>query len=416
MKLEEKIDDISVKGGRGNPFAAAMIKTVLLGAPELVSGAVGGVRRVKVLKKLKDAQKFADAHGINTGPTAIKSSLVESVERMTPDEFAANQPQLRKQLMDAEIAQKKAVTQKFEEAKTTDAYVNADNIEDFGRGLRDELVREGYDLDEMAKVQKTLGDIENIRATKPGVGKRDNLGEFGSGAVPKTFQRGKVIDVQLNDLQLIRKRINKRFSTDASQNSALTLAKSRLDDFLDTQFTKDAIRGDATAVAKWKGARDAFIDYKKNFKEDTFIRKMVEADATPEQYRRWLVGASAMSARPQVASTIKRLKGILGENSPQMDAIRMDLLHDIARPIFEGGGKGQPNFKGFVANYDKVIKRNPSLVKELGLDNSELQALRDFASAVLPTRYSSAAPSDWIPRRSWPGTSSDTRSPAQPSA
>jgi hypothetical protein len=145
MKLEEKIDDISVKGGRGNPFAAAMIKTVLLGAPELVSGAVGGVRRVKVLKKLKDAQKFADAHGINTGPTAIKSSLVESVERMTPDEFAANQPQLRKQLMDAEIAQKKAVTQKFEEAKTTDAYVNADNIEDFGRGLRDELVREGYD-------------------------------------------------------------------------------------------------------------------------------------------------------------------------------------------------------------------------------------------------------------------------------
>jgi hypothetical protein len=197
-----------------------MIKTVLLGAPELVSGAVGGVRRVKVLKKLKDAQKFADAHGINTGPTAIKSSLVESVERMTPDEFAANQPQLRKQLMDAEIAQKKAVTQKFEEAKTTDAYVNADNIEDFGRGLRDELVREGYDLDEMAKVQKTLGDIENIRATKPGVGKRDNLGEFGSGAVPKTFQRGKVIDVQLNDLQLIRKRINKRFSTDASQNSS----------------------------------------------------------------------------------------------------------------------------------------------------------------------------------------------------
>jgi hypothetical protein len=80
--------------------------------------------------------------------------------------------------------------------------------------------------------------------------------------------------------------------------------------------------------------------------------------------------------------TIKRLKGILGENSPQMDAIRMDLLHDIARPIFEGGGKGQPNFKGFVANYDKVIKRNPSLVKELGLDNSELQALRDFASAA----------------------------------
>jgi hypothetical protein len=63
-----------------------------------------------------------------------------------------------------------------------------------------------------------------VRATT-----RDNLGEFGSGAVPKTFQRGKVIDVQLNDLQLIRKRINKRFSTDASQNSALTLAKSRLD-------------------------------------------------------------------------------------------------------------------------------------------------------------------------------------------
>jgi hypothetical protein len=380
MKLEEKIDDMSVKGARGNPYAAATIKTILLGAPELVSGALGGIRRAKVVGKLDKAQKFADAHGINTEPTAIKSSLVDAVERMTPDEFAANQQSLRTQLVDAEAAQKTAVTRKFDEAKTSDAYVNATSIEDFSRGLRDHLIDEGFDLETMKGVRNTLNEMDNIRTRKPGRGARDNIGEFGAG-VGRTLQPGRVVDVQLNDLQLIRKRINRRFTREGESNAALSLMKNKLDDFLDTQFKNDAIRGDADAITRWKDAREAFIDYKKNFSEDRFIRKMVEEDATPEQYRRWLVGSSAMAARPQVAATVRKLKGILGENSPQMDAIRMDLLHDVARPIFEGRG-GKPNFKGFVSNYDKVIQRNPSLVRELGLDSSELQTLRDFAQAA----------------------------------
>jgi hypothetical protein len=330
----------------------------------------------------------------------IKTSLVEAVERMTPDEFAANQPGLRQALVAAEKSQKAAVTAKFDAAKDVDAYVNLNSIEAFGRGLREHLIDEGYDLDVMAKVNDTLDDIDNLRTQKPGANRaRDDTGVFGFG-VGQTIQRGRVVDVELNDLQLIRKRINRRRSADPEQNGALTLMKRQLDEFLDTQFHADAIRGDATGIARWADARSAHIDFKKNFKEDRFIRKMVEADSTPEQYRRWLVGASAMAARPEVASTVRRLKGILGETSPQMDAIRMDLLHDVARPIFEGKG-GKPNFKGFVANYDKVITRNPSLVRELGLDGGELKALRDFALAadkVQQTRPFGIDPSTFVAR------------------
>lgn len=391
MVVEEVVDDIAVKASGGNPFAATAIKTAIIGSLDIIAGGKGFLRKVKIDKGLRRAQQMADDLGINTEPTAIKTSLVNKIKEMTPEEFASNQPGLRQEMLAAERAQKTAVTQKFEEAKTVDAYVKADSIEEFGAGLREHLIDEGFDLDDLKKVNDTIEDLVNIRTRKPGRGPRDNVGEFGSGAAPKQLIEGKVVDVQLNDLQLIRKRINRRHSRaqDAGEsNAALSLTKNKLDEFLQNQFDADAIRGDKAGVTRWKEANDAFTDYKKNFSEDRFIKKMIEEDAMPEQYRRWFVGANAMGASPQVGSTLKRLKKILGDDSPQIDAIRADLLHDVARPIFEGigGNPARPDFQGFIKNYDRMIGKNPSMVKALDLDMADMKGLRDLAKAELAVR------------------------------
>ena len=89
-----------------------------------------------------------------------------------------------------------------------------------------------------------------------------------------------------------------------------------------------------------------------------------------------------MGAKPQVAATVQHLKKLFGENSPQIEAIRMDLLNDVAAPLFEPS----PNYKGFIRNYDNIIRKRPELVRELGLDNKDLMFLRKAAEGAEAAR------------------------------
>ena len=69
------------------------------------------------------------------------------------------------------------------------------------------------------------------------------------------------------------------------------------------------------------------------------------------------------------------MKEILGDNHPAIEGIRQDFLFEIAEPLL----KAEPNFAQFTRNYDATIRRNPALVKELGLNQGDLSQLYHFA-------------------------------------
>lgn len=355
-KLESGADRLSETLGGGNPAAQTAIKTILLGGAELVLPVKGAKARILSKKALRDQQaqvkQVADNLGINPRIEDIDQGILDAAAKMLPEERAANAAQLTEAMKNANEAARADKNAKFEIAKNTPAFVETRSVRRLGQDIQDNLLEQGFDIEDMPKVQKRLADLE---------------------AGP--FESGRSLAADLNSFEMVRKRINKNTSADGAENAALKSMRRSMDEFLDNQFNNAAISGDPTAVQAWKDARTANASWKQNFNADKVVKQLVEKDSTPEQYRQWIMGASNMNARKEAASTIARMKEVLGESHPAIEGIRQDFLYEIAEPLMQE----TPNFRAFVKNYDTTIRRNPSLVKELGLDNSQLRPLYDFS-------------------------------------
>ena len=370
MALEEGADRVSEKLGMGNPIASTVIKTALLGGAELAipskkaTGTIAAKRKIGA--RQREIQKIANDLGINVDHENFAQSIVEAAHRMTPEERAQNAPALQQALREAADFESARRSDLFDQARASRTFVETDSVRDLSDAIRADLVNDGFDLDEMPIVQKRLDDMKS-----------------------DTFAEGVAAASRLNELEKVRRRINANRSSSPSENAALNRVKRDMDRFLDDEFNKiateqgsiprgeGAISGDTAGLQAWKDARLANVRWKQNFSEDKAIAQLIQKESTPEQYRQWLVGATAMGARKEAASTIRRMKGVLGDQHPAIEGIRQDFLFEIAEPLL----KEEPNFRQFVRNYDAIVRRNPSLVKELDLSRSDMNDLYNFARA-----------------------------------
>lgn len=194
--------------------------------------------------------------------------------------------------------------------------------------------------------------------------------------------------VKLNSIEAFRKRlVNTRPPrNDASQNFALDIAVRKLDAAIDDSFNRDMIKGDKSAIEKWKTARAARSGYMKRFNNDKLIRKFVNDSATPEEIKGWIFGASSVGARPQASHAVRAIKNIVGKDSPEFMALRQEALFDIMEPLL----RKEPSLPEFARNYDRFVKTNPSLAKELFPDSES--ALRDLRVAAESVEKVSPAP------------------------
>lgn len=364
MALESGADRISETMSFGNPFAATFIKTTLLGGVELALPAKGTRTAVSVQRTIarqkKEVKRIADDLGINPDINDMAAGIVDAARRMTPDERAANAPALQQAMREAAKVAADERTVLFNAARETRTFIETRSVRKLAIDMRNELKARGFDLDEMPIVNKRLLDMQS-----------------------KSFEVGGPLVARLNELEIVRRRISANRSASPSENAALNSIKKGLDDFLDNEFNNiatesgSAISGDVAGVAAWKEARASNVRWKENFSSDKTISQLIEKNATPEQYRQWLMGASTMGANKQAALTIRRMKEILGKDHPAIEGIRQDFLFEIAEPLL----KDQPNYAQFVRNYDATIRRNPSLVKELNLNQGDMRQLLDFSRA-----------------------------------
>ena len=364
MALEEGSDELSWRLSMGNPYAATFIKTSLLGGLELLLPAKGAMNTMKakrlIGKQMKEVRAIADRLKIPLSQENMSSGVIELAKRMTPDERAQNMPFLRQMMREAEARSKAKKNKAYEDARQTKTWVDTRAVNDLSNSIRAELNEFGYDLADMPIVQKRLADLSPETPMT-----RANLAEF----------------------EKIRKRVNANRSASPSENSALGVIKKRMDEFLDNEFDeiaiasgRSAISGDAAGLQAWKSARQANIRWRQNFSEDKVIANLISKEATPERYREWLMGASAMGVRKEASQTITRMKQVLGDNHPAIEGIRQDFLFEVVDPLI----KVEPNFRQFVRNYDTMVRRNPELVKALDLRAEDLTDLNNFA--ILQTR------------------------------
>ncbi len=110
---------------------------------------------------------------------------------------------------------------------------------------------------------------------------------------------------------------------------------------------------------------------------DKRLRTMVKNRATPEEWHRYIVG-TAKAKLPQAARIIRRLKDHLGEGHPAIKAIRQDVMFDVMWPLL----KDRPNINQFIDNVDVITKQNKSLYKELGLDQTDMNTMKNLTKLV----------------------------------
>ena len=112
------------------------------------------------------------------------------------------------------------------------------------------------------------------------------------------------------------------------------------------------------------------------FNTDRVIKNFINKDATAETMARWLLGASAMGANREAGAIIGRMKEVLGDNHPAIQGVRTDFLFEVVSPLLHPDG---PNFNQFIRNYELMIERNPTLVKELNLNMGDFKELHDLS-------------------------------------
>lgn len=341
----------------GSPALGAATKTAIEFSPSFL-----GFRRPGLAEKRADRQRVerqAREQGVDLGAKGQRQreQVGEAGERAAGgrQSRAEPMPEIQSVVKQARESARKNVDEMYERARAERAELPVPEAREFV-SMADDALR-NFDVETMPIVKRRLDELQKLNEMP------DNSA------------------IKLSYLDTWRQRLNKNrpASTDRSQAAALDVLKGQFDRFLETKFNTDMIRGNPRAIEKWQEAREAFQQYKKTFDENRTIAQLARKDATPEEMRQWIFGASTTGAKKQAADTVRRLKEIVGEDSPQMKALRQDALIDIMEPLM----REDPNLNAFVGNYDKFVRNNKSLANELFPDAEDnLKALRDFASAV----------------------------------
>ena len=195
-------------------------------------------------------------------------------------------------------------------------------------------------------------------------------------------------ETTMRQLSIFRRDLNQRISRsqDPSEQAALSIVKSHLDNSMDSWFERDLFSGDPQALAKWREADKYRRKYAIDFDEEVLIKKIVENDLTQSEVKRLLIGLSEMNMPAQAAKTIQALKRADPENWPTTQKIlQNDIKFDLLQPLLEVADTGKMNFEGFLRNYNRVFgtRSDSQFLKELFPDGfDDVTALRDRILAI----------------------------------
>lgn len=296
---------------------------------------------------------------INAPGAVQREQLAEAASRQTGGQASRGEPfpDIREGIIERKAAEKGEVDRLYAEARSTKAGLRGDGARELSGRVKAAIAEKEFDVETMPILNRRLAEIDRL----------------------EKLPAGSAIKLSAIDAYRRRLRQNRAPATDGSQNLALDTIRRTLDGFMDEAFDADMIRGDPAAIKKWKDARSASSAYQSRFNGDKFIRDMVNIEATPEQMRQWVFGASAVGAKPQAALAVRRIGDIVGKDSPHFAALRQDALFDVMEPLL----RKDPSLREFSSNYDRLVRKNPSLVQELFPESGKgLRDLRVIAEAI----------------------------------
>lgn len=388
--LDDAADYVATAAGNGNPFAEAAIYSGLMALPE-VAGMVGGAGlrgAFRTSRRLQSVASKADALGLDIRQVQLPSSIIKAGARMVPEERFARTGELQEALQQAELQVRTAKKRAEGIARAKDATVKASDVKTFADNVEGTLAKE-FEIvnaaDEFKVLTKRINELKML-------GRRRVVEDTGAIELPTRVKLLGPDEAQLRGIQLVHDLITKslidrkRNATENTprildENRALRSLQKQLDEFLDQQFNNDMIKGDVEALTKWREAGDLRKTYAKNFTEDATIMRFINNENTPAELHRWLVGANAVNAKPQVVRVVRRMKEILGDDSRAIRGLKEEFMYDLVEPLIQDA----PNFELFIRRADNFVQNQKDIIRELNFNTNDVTNLRNFAHAALKT-------------------------------
>lgn len=340
-------------GARGAPGRPVFGEAGRPGLVEATRTAVEGRRQVR---------EGTEQTGVEPGASVMRQreQLQAAAEREAGGVRGEGMEQVRQAVLRARAEAKATTDRLYQEARRMRAGLPVEQAVELPSVAR-AAVRD-FDIEAMPVVQRRLADLDRVREMPPNS------------------------VVRLNAIEAWRQRLNRNrpAASDRAQNAALDVLAGEVDNFLTSKFNADMISGDPAAIARWREARQARRALGEQFEgrrgAANVIRQITEnTEATPETLRRWVFGASAANARAEAGAVVRRLKEMVGEDSPEFRALRQEALLDIMDPLL----RERPNVGQFVRNYDRLVRNNRTLTEALFPESSgALKQLRDRAAAT----------------------------------
>jgi len=150
------------------------------------------------------------------------------------------------------------------------------------------------------------------------------------------------LNTSLKGIEQIRKRLVGLSGNSPEDRAAVKTVKTAFDDWVDSTIDQALYSGDETALTALKAAREESRNYlgitspKSGDAAGAVVKKMQAGDVTSEQVANWLYGADIVSPNlnsPQVAA---RIKGILGAESPEWQAVRASAFRRLVTDLGTG--------------------------------------------------------------------------------
>ncbi len=372
-KAEVKITDYAEEKADGDPEVATAIKTGILGSIDLVAAAVPGAKAVIKASKLHKMRKQIIAEAERLGVSIHLDDFANDVAAAAKIVGSESRGELAmeyvKALRDAEYLARVKKNSLYAAALDEKLFVSTSPIRRMGAELTKEL--DGpFDLDApgMKTVRQALDEFHN---KKLGLAAEKNL------------------TVHFSRFEFLRKRLNNRIrDAKGSPRAALISIKSKIDDFMTTEFNKavmengriisegGALSGDTQGFLTYLSARKANVEFSW-FSDTKVIADLIKKDTTVDQFAQWLIGASAVSKKGS-AAVVNKMKLLLGEDHPAIAAVRADFIYELTEPLLQL----DPNFTQFANNFDKILRKNKPLADALGLQASDVAALAKFAEVA----------------------------------
>ena len=195
-------------------------------------------------------------------------------------------------------------------AKTFDAKVRESELQEFFRQARNKIDQD-YGTGLYPAVDKFVDDLVDLSYPVRG----------------ETFVTANN-GVNLKKIELWRKKVvtRREAARDLAEKQALKDLRDGYDNFLEAQLERDLVLGDDRAIQAWKNARSLRSAMSRKFTDNKIIARISDTKTrdplTPEEVWNLVAGAGQLGAKKGAATSLRRMKSLLGEESIEWQALK----------------------------------------------------------------------------------------------